>query len=102
VGGPQGYQTYILLANPQTVPANVIVRFLREDGGAPVVKTYIVAAKSRFNLPIDASTVPEITDGAFGADITCQIPIMVERSMYSNAIGQVWAAGTNATATRLP
>jgi hypothetical protein len=26
----------------------------------------------------------------------------VERSMYSNAIGQIWAAGTNATATRLP
>jgi hypothetical protein len=29
-------------------------------------------------------------------------PIVVERSMYANANGVIWAAGTNATATRLP
>ena len=29
-------------------------------------------------------------------------PIVVERSMYNNANGTVWAAGTNATATPLP
>jgi hypothetical protein len=30
------------------------------------------------------------------------IEIVVERAMYSNADGVVWAAGTNALATRLP
>lgn len=29
-------------------------------------------------------------------------PIAVERSMYSNAIGQMWAAVTNATGSPLP
>jgi hypothetical protein len=106
VGGPREYQTYILLANPGAVPANVTVRFLT-DGGRPVVtKTYTVPPTSRFNLPVDITTVPEIADTPFGAtfgvDIYADVPIMVERSMYSNAIGQIWAAGTNATATRLP
>jgi hypothetical protein len=30
------------------------------------------------------------------------MPISVERAMYSNALGQVWAAGTNALGTRVP
>jgi hypothetical protein len=103
VGGPQAYQTYILLANPSTSSsAFVTVRFLRDDGGAAVTKYFTVPPTSRFNVSVDASTVPEITNGTFGADITSSLPIMVERSMYSNAIGQVWAAGTNATATHLP
>jgi len=38
----------------------------------------------------------------FGADITSDQPIAVERSLYWDAIGQTWAAGTNATAMRLP
>jgi hypothetical protein len=29
-------------------------------------------------------------------------PIAVERSLYSTVGGLIWAAGTNATATRLP
>jgi hypothetical protein len=102
VGGPQGYQTYILLANPQAFAAAVTVRFLRDNGGPVVTKTFVVPPTSRFNLSVDSSTVPEITDATFGVDILSSVPIMVERSMYSNAIGQVWAAGTNATATRLP
>jgi hypothetical protein len=102
VGGPQGYQTYILLANPGTSAAIVTVRFLRDNGGPVVTKTYLVPPTSRFNLSVDSTTVPEITDATFGVDIISTFPIMVERSMYCNAIGQVWAAGTNATATRLP
>ena len=32
VGGPQNHQTYILLANPGTDTANVVVTFLRPTG----------------------------------------------------------------------
>jgi hypothetical protein len=39
---------------------------------------------------------------AFGALIESTQPIFVERSVYSDAGGVTWAAGTNATATRLP
>jgi hypothetical protein len=30
------------------------------------------------------------------------VPIAVEKAMYWNAEGMIWAAGTNVTATRLP
>ena len=48
------------------------------------------------------SDLPELANESFGATIESTQPIMVERAMYSDANGQVWAAGTNATATRMP
>jgi hypothetical protein len=48
------------------------------------------------------SMAPELTNESFGALIESTQPIVVERSVYSNANGVTWAAGTNATATRLP
>ena len=47
------------------------------------------------------SDVPELANESFGAVIDATQPIAVERSLYSNVGGVVWAAGTNATATRL-
>jgi autotransporter-associated beta strand protein len=98
-GGPRTYQTYVLLANPGTVKANVTVTFLRE-GQTPVEQTYEVNPRSRFN--VDTGAVSELADTSFGAVITSDQPIVVERAMYNNANGLVWAAGTNATATPLP
>ncbi len=78
--------------------------FLRGDGST-VVKTFTVPAVSRFNVgvtPSAGSMAPELTNESFGALIESTQPIVVERSVYSNANGVTWAAGTNATATRLP
>jgi hypothetical protein len=44
----------------------------------------------------------ELMNESFGTRIESTQPIIVERSLYSNANGITWAAGTNATATRLP
>jgi hypothetical protein len=98
-GGSEAHQTYILLANPGSIAANVTVTFLRE-GQTPVERTYTVEPLSRFN--VDTGTVSELEGLYFGATITSDQPIAVERAMYSNANGQLWAAGTNATATPLP
>jgi hypothetical protein len=35
-------------------------------------------------------------------EVTNGVAIAVERAMYNNAAGQFWAAGTNATAVRIP
>jgi hypothetical protein len=46
-----------------------------------------------------------VIDGGafFDLDVLIANPTAsVERAMYSDALGQVWAAGTNALATRLP
>jgi hypothetical protein len=103
VGGANQAQTYILLANPGDSAATVTLTFLREDG-TTIAKTVSVAATSRLNVAITgaASDVPELADEAFGTRIDSTQPIIVERSMYTDANGVTWAAGTNATATRLP
>jgi hypothetical protein len=84
--------------------ATVTIDFLRENGGAIVTRVFTVPPRNRINVAIAGagSDVPELADENFGAIITSNQPIAAERSMYSNAIGQIWAAGTNATATALP
>jgi autotransporter-associated beta strand protein len=102
VDGVANAQTYILLVNPGATAANVTITFLR-DTGAPLTKTFTVGATTRFNVPVGPGTdVPELTNEHFGALITADQPIAVERALYWDANGQVWAAGTNATATSLP
>jgi hypothetical protein len=103
VGGANAAQTYILIANPGTSAADITATFLRANG-TTVVKAFTVPPTSRFNIAVIGAggNVPELADESFGAVIESTQPVIVERSMYTNAGGVVWAAGTNATATRLP
>jgi hypothetical protein len=102
VGGEGNYQTYILLANPGSEDASVTITFLR-TAGMPLKKTFDVSAESRFTVSVGPETlVPELEDEEFGAVIDSTQPIVVERAMYLDANGVVWAAGSNATGTRLP
>jgi hypothetical protein len=102
-GGPDGYQTYILLANPDPVQeAHVGLTFLRDDGPDVVGRSVSVPPASRVTVSVDPSQIPELTNARFGTSITSTVPIVVERSMYWNANGQFWAAGTNAAAARPP
>jgi hypothetical protein len=104
-GGPEGYQTYVLLANPGGSDATVTLTFLGEHGGssaAPAAKVVTVPAQRRVNVPIDPTGAAGDPATMFGALIVSDQAIVVERAMYWNVNGEVWAAGTNATATRLP
>lgn len=98
-GAPFNYETYILIANPGAQAANVRATFLKPDG-TTVIKTYTVNATSRFGIVAHN----EVPNSQFGAIIesTNGVPIVVERAMYWDALGQRWAGGTNATATKLP
>jgi subtilisin-like proprotein convertase family protein len=101
LGGPRGHDTYILLANPNPVPAEVEVRFLKP--GVAITRTYRLAPTSRLNVHV-SEDAPELGDGVFTAEIQVLNfqPIAVEKAMYWNAAGAIWAAGTNVTATRMP
>jgi subtilisin-like proprotein convertase family protein len=102
VGGPESFETYLLLANPNPVPAEVIVIFVRMDGtGAP--RSYTLPPTSRQSIAVGAD-VPEVGAGDFGAVIAVQNyqPIVVEKAMYWNSGGTVWAAGSGITGSRLP
>ena len=91
VGLALGFQTWILLANPSQTTANVQITFLRENGST-VVKTFTVAPTSRFNVAA-GSAAPELRDETFVAliQVTNGVGISVERALYSDALGQVWA-----------
>ena len=82
--------------------ATVRITFLRANGST-VVKTFTVNPTSRFNVHVN-SAAPELANETFGAlvEVTSGTGISVERALYSDALGQVWAGGTNALGTRLP
>jgi hypothetical protein len=100
-GGPQAYETYILLANPGTSDAEVTLTCLRTSG-APLTKTFTVPKASRLNVSTGAGgPLAELADEEFSAIISSTEPIAVERAMYSTTGGLTWSAGTNAGATRM-
>jgi uncharacterized repeat protein (TIGR01451 family) len=101
VDGLTNAQTFILLANPGSIAAQVQITFLRENGAAPVTQTFTVQPTSRFNVNV-GSDVNGLANEQFGALIVSDQPIAVERALYWDAGNQVWAAGTNAAATRVP
>jgi hypothetical protein len=103
VGGSAGIETYILIANTSTFAAPVQVTLFFEDG-TTAVRVFEVLGRSRFNVSV-AVEFPEARDRRFGAVVesTGNTPaqIVVERAVYWNSGTQVWAAGTDALATRL-
>jgi len=102
-GGSHGTQTYILIANTSTFAGTARVVLLFEDG-TTMEKLISLPASSRTNVGVDHD-FPAAAGRRYGALIESQgatpAQTVVERAMYSNANGIIWAAGTNALATRL-
>jgi len=100
VGGPRDIDTFILLANlsPAAGPVDVTLVF---ENGTRATKTFTVNANSRFNVDV-RTEFPQAIGTRFGAVVestgTTPVQLVVERAMYWDANGQVWAAGTNVLA----
>ena len=96
--------TYVLVANTSGSDGDVRVTLLFEDGGAPAVRTFRVVANSRLTVNVRAE-FPEALDRRFGALVEslgdAPAQIVVERALYTDALGVHWAAGGNSVATRL-
>jgi hypothetical protein len=104
LGGSTGWQTYVLIANTSNFAGQAQITVFFEDS-TTVTTTVNLAANSRTNVDI-ASKFPSAANRRFGTivqSIGTPTPpqIVVERSMYSNAGGLLWSAGTAAIATRL-
>ena len=103
VGGPSGFETFLLVANPDEARTAVVrVTFLRSSG-TPVVREYGIAASSRFSLHVN-SAVPELDGESFGMVIESLngVGLAAERALYWDAGGVTWAGGSNVVATRIP
>ncbi len=96
--------TYLLIANTSPTVGEARVTLYLEDGTTRT-RTFALAANSRFNVDV-AGEFPDVVNQRFGAIVESLGPtpaeLVVERAMYSDAPGLVWAAGTNALGTRLP
>jgi hypothetical protein len=104
VGGPAGASTYVLVANTGSAAGTIRVTVFVEGGGSDA-RTFPVAARSRFNVDIGTVFGAAVANSRMGILVeslgTTPAPIVIERAMYTNAGGRLWAAGTNALGTRL-
>lgn len=103
VGGPLGWSTFVLLANPGTSPTTATLTFLRTNQ-PPIVITQAVPAGGR--VTVDAGSVPGLASGErFGVLVDTGaggVPIVVEHAIYFNGPGgQFFAGGMNETAVRI-
>jgi hypothetical protein len=97
--------TYYLIANPGSQPAEVRVTLLFDDGTPALARTFPVTAHSRFNVDV-RTHFPDAVGKGFGAVIeslgASPAPIVVEWAIYNDALGRSWAAGASALATAVP
>lgn len=75
-----GYDTWLLLLNPNDTPASVDAVYMREDG-APVARRYIVYPRSRLSIFVNQ----EVPGARVGAKLESDVPIVAERSFFFGA-----------------
>jgi hypothetical protein len=101
LGSARGYQTFLLLANPNPYPAQVVVRYL-EDGREDRSADYVLPPTSRTTLRLNDTA--HTGDGLVSAEVWVRNyqPIIVEKALYWDSGGVTWAAGTGVIGTPLP
>jgi hypothetical protein len=110
--GSDPTDTYLLIANVSNAAATVQVHLLLDQastnpfGPTPsLLKEFTVLANSRFNVNV-RTEFPDAVGRGFGSLVESLGPapaaLVVERSIYRDAGGVQWAAGSNALAVPLP
>jgi hypothetical protein len=74
-----GFDTYILVQNPNKEAARVTMDFLRTDGRTQQL-VFQVAPQSRYTVPVDSIAGMEASE--FSTHVTATKGVVVERSMY--------------------
>jgi hypothetical protein len=109
VGGPFAKETYILIANPTAIAAQVTVEVLFGDGQT-TQQAFNVPAETRINVAVSSAFPGFVHPGTekrrFGAVVTSTngVSVVVEEAIYSNAVpgdGRFWSAGAGAAAKLL-
>jgi len=105
VGGSDGAETYILIANTTATPGRVLVRLLFENGNT-TGRYYDLPPKSRTNVPL-GQDFPEAVSNRRAAVVVesvgaAPVPVVVERATYASPEGVLWASGGNTLAAPMP
>lgn len=95
------FDLFYLIQNPQGVAANVTVTYLRPGGVAPIVRSYTVPARSRFNIWVDLAAA-ELASTDVSATVSSDVPVIVERAMYMTRSGVTFLAGHESAGITTP
>jgi hypothetical protein len=85
-----GFDTWILVMNPNEAAVRVEVTFMKPEG-EPVVKEYEVLGRSRLTIPVDeipglesseVSSKVQVLGTVSGRTAACEYGIIAERAMY--------------------
>ena len=105
VGGPDGADTYVLIANTAPRPGTVRVRLFFENGNTSG-RIYAVPANSRTNVALGADFEEAAANGRMAVLVESlgenPVPIVVEHASYASPGGITWASGSNALAVPVP
>jgi Tol biopolymer transport system component len=108
---PEDTATFLLIANTSDFAGTARVTLLFETGAA-ITQDFALPGNARFNVPILSSESPasptymRVPRGTRFSAVVESLgvtppQIVVERAMYWNANGQLWAAGSDLLATKL-
>jgi hypothetical protein len=89
VGGPQAYDTYLLVANPGTTVASIRVTILPETD-APTTRAFELLPGRRTSLRLRDVGVT----GRVGLLVESSSPVVAERSMFWSGDGVAIRGGT--------
>jgi uncharacterized protein YkwD len=74
-----GFDTWLLLQNPNAEPARVALEFMREDG---TVVPLEVTVKGRSRHTVKVNDVPGLSGCSVSTRVTADRPVVAERAMY--------------------
>jgi subtilisin-like proprotein convertase family protein len=74
------FDTYILLANPGTAPASVTLRYMLTNG-TTVAEQRTIRPRARLTVDVESAD-PRLASAVFATEVTSDVPIVAERSMY--------------------
>ncbi len=75
------FDEFILVQNPGGADGTVMVEYMLADG-TTLVRPYGILAHSRLSIHVD--DIPELAQAEVSAKVTCDQPVVVERSQYFN------------------
>jgi subtilisin family serine protease len=90
-----GFETFILIQNPQRTDANLDITYMTQDGRT-VTTQHLVVSLSRYT--VNAGTLGEVgPDAEFSTLIASDVPVIVERAMYFETGGHCSVGATSAS-----
>jgi hypothetical protein len=97
------FETFVLLANPNTSPVVAELKFLPQSG-APVTRSVTIPARGRRTVNIEDLTpaAPALANEAVATQVTAPLPIIVERAQYWPYAPNQWYEAHNSAGVMAP